>query len=122
MPFPSNSGSCRDIGERSITIVTVERGAQRACRFVNIRGGRLDKEEIHQAVLVIVDPTDASAHRFEVIFFFGLGGVLKEADPGCLSNVAIPPTSLTIFSVRTCPPGPSHPTTPPTSTAPSQNY
>jgi hypothetical protein len=43
--------------------------------------------QIHQAVLIVIEPGDAGAHRFQVKFLFGLRGVLKERDPGGFANV-----------------------------------
>ena len=58
-------------------------------RLVNIGGGGLHEEEIHQAVLVVVEPGHAGAHCLEIIFFVGLRGVLKEGDASLSANVGI---------------------------------
>src|ERR1700732_2956704 len=56
-------------------------------RLVNIGGPRLPKEKIYQAVLVVIDPAHASAHGFQIIFFFRLRGVLQKGKPRLFANV-----------------------------------
>src|SRR6516162_2722388 len=47
---------------------------------VSVGRGRLHKEQIRQAVLIVVEPGDAGAHGFEVILFFALRGILDKGD------------------------------------------
>ena len=89
MPLSAHASFFGDVGKRSVTIIVVKRRAQGMRWFVNVSSGRLDKVEIHQAVLVIVDPADAGAHGFEVILFFCLRGILTKCDSGRLSNVGV---------------------------------
>ncbi len=37
-------------------------------RFVDVGRGGLHEKQIHQAVLVVVDPADTGAHGFQIIF------------------------------------------------------
>ena len=87
--FAADAGFLGDIGESSVAVVVVERAAQRMRRFVNIGGSRLDEIQIHQAILVVVDPGHACPHGFEIIFFVGLRGVLLESDLGLLADVGV---------------------------------
>ncbi len=87
--FPAHAGFLGDVGKCSVTIIVVKRRAQGLRWFVNASGGRLATVEIHQAALVIIDPTDAAAHGFEVILFFRLRGILTKSDSGRLSNVGV---------------------------------
>jgi len=47
----------------------------------------LDEIEIHEAVLIVVEPGDAGARGFEIELFFGLRGVLEKSDAGLFANV-----------------------------------
>ena len=67
--FAADAGFLGHIGERSVAIVVVERGAQGMRRLVDVGRRRLDEIQVHQAVLVVVDPADAGAHGLEIIFF-----------------------------------------------------
>ena len=87
--FPAHAGFLGDVGKCSVTIIVVKRRAQGLRWFVNASAGRLDTVEIHQAALVIIDPTDAAAHGFEAILFFRLRGILTKSDSGRLSNVGV---------------------------------
>ena len=87
--FAANAGFIGDIGERSVAVIVVERAAQGMRRLINIGGGGLDEEEIHQAILIVVDPAHAGSHGFEVILFFRLRGILLEGDVGALANIGV---------------------------------
>ena len=87
MPGASDAGLFCDVGKRAVAVVAIKRGTKRMRRLVDIRGRGLHEEKIHQAVLVIVDPTDAGAHGFKIIFLIGLRGILEKGDSRVLSNV-----------------------------------
>ena len=69
--FAADAGFFSDVGESSVAVVVIKRAAQWMRRLVDIGGGGLDEVEIHQAILVIVEPGDSSAHGFEIILFVG---------------------------------------------------
>ena len=58
-------------------------------RFVNVGRCRLNEVQIHQPVLVVVDPAHAGAHRFEVVLFVGLRGVLLKSNLRRFANVGV---------------------------------
>src|SRR6266404_6711127 len=89
MSFASESSFSGDIGEGTVAIVVVQRGAKRIGRLVNVGGSGLHEKEIHQAVLVVIEPGDASPHGFQIIFFFRLGGVLYKRHSRFFTNVGI---------------------------------
>src|SRR5712664_2136484 len=98
--FISDAGSCGDISEGAVAVVVVQGGAQGARGLVNVGRGRLHEEKIHQAVLVIVEPAHASAHRLQIIFFFGLRRVLKKCDSRFFANVGV--ANGNGYSLRFC--------------------
>src|SRR5436190_730421 len=51
-----------DISKSSIAIVVIKRAAQRLGRLVDVGGRRLHEEQIHQAILIVVQPGHARAH------------------------------------------------------------
>src|SRR5579864_4309710 len=57
--------------------------------FVDIGCGSLDKEKIHEPILVIVDPGDAGSHGFEIILFVGLRRILLESNSRLLANIDV---------------------------------
>ena len=59
------------------------------CRLVRVCFAGLHEEEIHQAVLVVVEPSDACAHGLEIVFLFGLCGVLEKSDSGFFADVGV---------------------------------
>src|ERR1700682_4347871 len=67
MARTANSSLFRDVGESPIAIVVVESTTKRMWRLINIGRRGLDEEEVHQSVLVIVEPSDTRTHRFEVV-------------------------------------------------------
>src|SRR5882724_4930991 len=73
--------------------------------FVNVSGGRLHKVEIHQAVLIIVNPADAGAHGFEVILLVGLRGILTKRDSRRLPNVGVADGDSHVLRFRGLPSG-----------------
>src|SRR5438552_610655 len=89
MPRATHAVFFGDIGKGSVTVVMVEGAAQRMGRFVNVGGGGLDKKEIHQTVLIVVEPGDASAHGFKIVLFVGGGGVLQKCYAGGLTDVGV---------------------------------
>ena len=105
MSGSAHAGFLRDVGKRSITIIAVQRRAQRTRWFVNVGGRGLHKEEIHQAVLVIIDPSNACPHGLQVILFLSLRPVLKETDSGCRSNVGKPDSCATVLDSQGLPVG-----------------
>src|SRR6266478_4039789 len=78
-----------DVSKCAVAVVVVQRGAQWMRRFVNVGGGGLHEEKIHQAVLVVVEPGYAGAHGLQIIFFFGLSCVLKECDSRLFAYVGV---------------------------------
>ena len=50
-------------------------------------GAGLDKVQIHQPILIVVDPPHAGAHGFQVVLLVGLRGVLHEGDSRGFANV-----------------------------------
>src|SRR5438105_8196028 len=89
MSRSSHASFFRYISEGSVTIVVIKSATQRMWRFVDVGRRRLDEEKIHEAVLVIVYPTDTRAHGFKVIPFLGLSRILKKSDSGGLSNIGV---------------------------------
>src|SRR5271167_724524 len=69
-------------------------------RFVGVRFARLHEKEIHQAVLVVVKPSDAGAHGFEIILFFGLRGVLQKSNSGFFSDVGVADSYARVLRIR----------------------
>src|SRR5882762_3985834 len=108
--FATHACFVGDVGKRSIAVVVVERGAQGLWRFVNGGGGRWHEEEIHQPVLVRVEPTDAGAHSFKVVLFFRGGAILKKSDSGRWPHVGIPDGYRRVLFPRSLPSegGPLH--------------
>ena len=103
MALTADAGFFGDVGKCSIPIIVVKSRAQGMQWFVDVGGGRLHKEKIHQPVLVIVDPANAGAHSFKVILFFGLSGILKKSDTGSFSNVSITDGDSRVLQFRPLP-------------------
>ena len=53
------------------------------------RWRRLHEIQVHEPVLIVVEPGNAGAHGFEIILFVGGSAVLKESDSGGLSDVGV---------------------------------
>src|SRR5437667_7862897 len=85
----ADSGFFGDVGKCAVPIIVVKSRAQGMQWFVDVGGGRLHKEKIHQPVLVIVDPANAGAHSFKVILFFGLSGILKKSDTRSFADIRV---------------------------------
>ena len=64
MSFATHAGFFGDVGESPIAVVVIKRAAQGMRRLVNVGRRGLDEEEVHQPVLVIVEPGDTGAHGF----------------------------------------------------------
>ena len=87
--FTADAGFFRYIGESSIAVVVIKRAANRMWRLVDIGGGGLNEVQIHQAILIVIDPRHAGSHSFEIILFFRLRGVLLESNLRALANVGV---------------------------------
>ena len=87
--FTAHAGFFRDVGESSVAVVVIKRAAQRMRRLVDVGCGRLDEVQIHEAVLIVVDPSDTGSHGFEVILFVGLRGVLLESDLRAFADIGV---------------------------------
>ena len=85
--FAAYAGLFRDIGESAVAVVVVKSAAQRVRRLVGVSCRRLDEEEIHEPILIVVDPGNACAHRLQVILLVGLRGILLKSDFGLLTDV-----------------------------------
>src|SRR5579863_2172427 len=88
MVFAADAGFFRHIGKRPVAVVAIKRRVQWARWLVVIGGGGLNEVEIHQAVLVVVEPRDAGTHGFEIVLLFASGRVLNEGDSGLFVNVS----------------------------------
>src|SRR5882724_10796999 len=97
MSRTAKAGFVGNVAEGSVTIVVVKRAAQRLGRFVNIGGRGLDEVEVHETVLVIVEPGDSSSHGFKVVPFVRGGGVLKKSNTGGLLNVNVADGRAVVF-------------------------
>src|SRR5437016_6235882 len=89
VPFTAYTGFLGNISKGAIAVVVIKSAAQRMRRFVNVSCGRLDEEQVHEPVLVIVDPGDPRAHSFQVILLLSLGGILNEGDSCGFANIDI---------------------------------
>ena len=69
-------------------------------RFVNVSGGGLDEVEVHQPILIVVDPPDTGAHGFEIVLLVGLRGVLKKVDSGGLANIGVADSDGSVLRLR----------------------
>ena len=87
MAFTAHAGFLGDVGERPVAIVVVESTTKRMRRLVNVGRRGLDEEEVHQPILVIVEPGHTGAHGFQIVFLVGGSGVLLELQTGGLGNV-----------------------------------
>ena len=87
--FASDTGLVGHVSKCAVPVVVVQRTAQRMRRLVNIRRGGLYEVQIHQPVLVIIDPGDAGAHGLQVVLFLSLRGVLLKGNLRSLANVGI---------------------------------
>src|SRR5581483_4526456 len=57
--------------------------------FVQVSGGGLNEENVHQPILVVVEPRHAGAHSFEVVLLLGLSRVLPERDARLLTDIRV---------------------------------
>src|SRR5579859_7706338 len=89
VPFSANAGFLRHVGEGTIAVIVVKRAAQGMRWFVDVGGCGLNEVQIHQAILVVIDPSDACAHGFKVVLFFSLGGILLKGNFGALADVGV---------------------------------
>ena len=89
MAFTAKASFIGDIGEGSIPVVVIERTAEGTRGLVDVGGSRLDEEQVHQTVLVIIEPGHAGAHGFEIVLLVGLGRVLLKRNAGSLTNVGV---------------------------------
>jgi len=55
-------------------------------RLVKVGRRRLDEEQVHQSVLVVVNPGDPGPHGFQIELLVGGRGVLLEVQPGSFGN------------------------------------
>ena len=88
-PFASDAGLFGDIGECVVAIIAVKGALQGLWRFVEVCGRRLYEEDIHQAVLVEVEPGNARANGFQIILVSCLGGILSKLNPGGLGDIPV---------------------------------
>src|ERR1700722_2314901 len=84
----SNSSFLGNVGEGSIAVVVVERTTKWMWRFINVGCRGLDKEKVHQPILVIIKPRDPGPHGLQVVLLVGGGRVLLELQAGTLGNVS----------------------------------
>src|SRR5262249_35921854 len=87
MTLTGDSRFFRDIRESSIPVIVIKRAANRMRWFVKVRRGGLSEVQVHQTVLIVVDPSHPGSHGLEVVLLFGLSRVLSEADIRALPNV-----------------------------------
>jgi len=92
-----------DVGEGAVAIIVVKLGTQGMGRLVSVGFAGLHEEQIHQAVLVVVQPSDAGAHGLEIILFFALRGVFEKSDSGVFSDVGIPDADARVLRFRRLP-------------------
>src|SRR5579872_6561368 len=76
--FAPYSGLFRDVSESSIAVVVVKSAEQRMSGLIDVRCCRLDEEEIHESILVVVDPGNAGAHCFQIVLLISLRRVLPK--------------------------------------------
>src|SRR5882724_974390 len=93
MPLAADPGFFRDVGKGSVTIVVVERRAEGPRRLVNIGRSRLNEVEIHEPVLVVINPAHAGPHGLEIILFLCLCGILEKGNSSSLADIGIPDTN-----------------------------
>ena len=85
--FGPHAGFFRDVGECAVAVVAIERGAERLRRLVGVGGGRLHEVEVHEAVLVVVNPAQARAHGLKVVFLRAGRRILNEGDARAFGDV-----------------------------------
>src|SRR5690242_15724189 len=98
--FTSDAGLRSDVSKSSVAIVVIEGAAQRLGWFVDIGGGGLDEIQVHEPVLIVVQPGYAGAHGFQVILFVGGSAVLNESDSGGLANIGVADGHAVVGSFR----------------------
>jgi len=87
MIFGRDTGFFSDVGEGAVTVVVIERGTERVIGLIEFGRAGLDEVEVHQAVLIVIEPGDAGAHSFKVELFLGLRGVLQKSDASLFADV-----------------------------------
>src|SRR5919108_2562066 len=73
--FTTHAGFLSNICKGTVAIIVVKSAAQGMRRFVNVGRSRLDKEQVHEPVLIVDDPGYARAHGLKGILLLGLGGI-----------------------------------------------
>src|SRR2546426_886297 len=76
-----------DIRKRAVTIVAIKRTPQGLGWLVKAGRCAVDKVKVHQAVLVVVNPAAAGAHRLNHVLFRRGGIVMPEGDAGRMGDV-----------------------------------
>ena len=87
--FTTYARFCGDISKSSIAIVVIKRAAQRLGRLVDVGGRRLHEEQIHQAILIVVQPGHARAHCLEIVLLVRLRRVLLERDACGFATIGV---------------------------------
>src|SRR5258708_29062709 len=60
----------RDVGERAVVIVAIELAGVTLARFHIFECGSVHQEDVHPAVIVVVEDRDAAAQRFHDVTLF----------------------------------------------------
>ena len=87
--FGPHAGFFRDVGECAVAVVAIERGAERLQRFVGVGCARLHEVEVHEAVLVVINPAHARAHGLKVVFLRAGRRILNEGDARAFGDVGV---------------------------------
>ena len=82
----TDTGLVRDVRERAIVIVSVERAFRLFALCRHLDGGRIGEKNIEPAVAIVVEEQNSSGHGFDQVFLFWRHGVLKR-DAGCHGDV-----------------------------------
>src|SRR4029077_14061485 len=77
-----------DVGKRAVAIVAVKCRLRRLLGMKQRRESAVYEERVHVAVLVVVDPGDAGAHRFGVHAFGRLRALMMKMDTRLGGDIA----------------------------------
>src|SRR5580704_3610240 len=68
-PFAGKSGGLRNVREFEAIVLVIERDHRIATLFVAVDSGSVHGDDVEPAVVVTIDQTRASAHRFDNVAF-----------------------------------------------------